>query len=81
MVKSERLKTEFDYYVNHQDELVAKYNGKYIVIVGESVVGVYDTLLEGYFEAQKSHRLGEFMLHLCGPGKENYTRIVNRAIL
>ena len=68
-----QLEKEFKYYVDHQDELVKKYNGKYIVIVGDKVVGSYDDIAEAYFESQEQFDLGKFLIHHCGPGEENYT--------
>ena len=37
----------FKYYLEHQDELVSKYNGKYLIITSDGVVGAYDSLTEG----------------------------------
>lgn len=68
------LNTEFDYYRAHQDELVKEYNGKVLAIMGEKVVGVFDTDLEAYLEMKKRHAVGTFLLQFCGPGQENYTR-------
>lgn len=68
------LEKEFQYYITHQDELVKKYNGKYIVIKGEEVIGVYESEISAYNEAQKSHQLGTFLIQQCLPGKENYTQ-------
>ena len=68
------LKTEFDYYRKHQDELVKQYNGKFLAIIGEEVVGVFETELEAYTEMKKSHTVGTFFIQLCSPGKESYTQ-------
>jgi len=67
------LEKEFDYYKTHQDELVAKFAGKYIVIVGEEVVGAYDAAIDAYTKTQKEHALGTFLIQHCLPGVENYT--------
>ena len=32
MVVADKLKIAFNYYLDHQDELVAQYAGKYVVI-------------------------------------------------
>ena len=42
------LEKEFKYYREHQKELAKDYNEKYIVIVGEEVIGVYDSEIEAY---------------------------------
>ena len=36
-----RLQKEFEYYLAHQTELAAKYQGRYIVIKGGEVLGHY----------------------------------------
>lgn len=68
------LEKEFQYYLDHQDELVKKYNGKYIVIKGNDVINSYDTKEEAYFESKKSNDLGTFLIQLCSPGNMDYTQ-------
>ncbi len=67
------LEKEFDFYLAHQDELVRRFNGKYIVIKGEEVLGAYDSDLAAIEETAKTHELGTFLVQLCSPGKESYT--------
>lgn len=67
------LEKEFRFYKEHQDELVQKYNGKFLAIVGDEVVGVYDSELAAYTEAKKKYRVGTFLIQHCLPGKESYT--------
>ena len=65
--------TELGYFVAHQDELVAKHQGKTLVIRGEQVVGVYPSALDAYLGAQKQYPVGTFMIQPCEPGPEAYT--------
>jgi len=69
-----QLEKEFAYYLAHQDELVAKYNGKYIVIKDGEVLGSYDDELTAVAETQKSHELGSFLVQKVSPGTEDYTQ-------
>ncbi len=46
------LEKEFKYFKDHQEELVKKHEGKYLVIVGEEVVGVYNAEIDAYTEAK-----------------------------
>lgn len=64
----------FYYYINNQDKLVKKYNGKILIINNCSVVGVFDNDLTAIKEAFKKYKPGDFLIHTCGPGKENYTQ-------
>ena len=54
------LQKAFDYYLSHQDEIVSKYNGKFVVIRGQNVIGVYDAELKAIQETQKRHQAGTF---------------------
>ena len=71
---SKPLEKEFQYYLDHQDELVSKHNGKIIVIKNQKVLGVYDSDMEAINATKKDHEVGTFLVHECGPGEENYTR-------
>lgn len=68
------LADEFKYYIENQEELVKSFNGKYIVIKEQKVIGVYDTEIAAYTETQKTHALGTFLIQLCTPGTEAYTQ-------
>lgn len=67
------FQNELEYFITHQDELVQQHRGKVLVLKGQQVVGVYDTTLIAYLEAQKTHPLGTFMLQPCEPGPDAYT--------
>jgi len=76
------LEKEFQYYIDNQNELVRKYNGKYIVIKNQQVIGAYNSHLEAYNESLKSNKLGTFLIQHCFPGPESYTvRFHSRAII
>ena len=68
------LKAEFDYYVSHQEELVAKYRGRFIAIRGTEVVGDFETELEAVREVSKKYPAGTFFVQKCEPGQDNYTQ-------
>ena len=68
------LKKEFEYYLEHQDELVKKYNGKFIVIEDCQVIGEYDSRLEAVEKTSKKYELGTFLVQKCEPGSESYTQ-------
>lgn len=64
----------FNYYLEHQDELVKKFDGKYLIITADGVKGAYDTLQEGYDVALSEYGKGKFMLQLCSKGDEAYSQ-------
>ena len=43
---SDALKKELDFYIAHQDEMVAKYDGKVIAIKNGEVLGAFETHLK-----------------------------------
>ena len=71
---SKKLEEEFNFYLKNQSELVEKYNGKFIVIKGHEVIGVYDDELQAVMETSKQHELGTFLVQKCEPGEESYTQ-------
>ena len=79
MTKTGVFQQELDFFMAHQDELVRAHRGKVLVIRGTQVVGVYSTPLEAYLEAQKSYKLGTFMIQACKPGPEAFTVTVSSA--
>jgi len=56
------LKKEFKYYLDNQEKLLKKYNGKVIVIIGEQVIKAYNSKMPG-----------TFLIIECSPGNDSYT--------
>ena len=71
---SSPLQKEFQYYLDHQPEMVKKYDGKFIVIKDATVVGVYDDELTAVKETEKSHELGTFLVQKVSEGESEYTQ-------
>lgn len=78
MVKA--LEIEFKYYLDHQDELVKEYDGKFIVIHGSKVVGAYESELDAIKETSKEYKPGTFLVQKCEPGSSNYTQTYNSRV-
>lgn len=68
------LRPEFDYYRAKQDELVKKYNGRFVVIKGQQVIGDYATEEAAVSETQKHHVLGTFLVQKVESGTDSYTQ-------
>jgi hypothetical protein len=68
---------ELAFFISHQNELVAAYGGRTLVIRGDQVVGVYPTPLDAYSAALKEYPVGTFMIQPCEPGSGAYTVVVN----
>ena len=67
------LEQEFKYYLDNQEELVAKYEAKYLVIIGQEIVGVYDSDEEAYFDCEQKYESGTFLIQFCESGDSSYT--------
>jgi len=62
------LQQEFEWYLAHQKELVAQYNGRFVVIKDRRVIGDYDSELTAVTETQKTEPLGTFLVQKVEPG-------------
>jgi len=75
------LEKEFEYYLENQAELVKKYNGKYIVIKNQQVIGVFESEIEAVEKTVANHELGTFLVQKCEPGKESYTQTYHSRVV
>lgn len=71
---AEKLKSAFQYYLTHQDELVAEYAGRYIVIHDSVVVGAYDDDLTAVVESERAFEPGTFLVQKVSAGDADYTQ-------
>jgi hypothetical protein len=54
--------------------LVKLYDGKHLVIKNKKVIGAYDSDAEAIETARKNHQIGTYIVQLCTPGPDAYTR-------
>ena len=64
---------ELEYFIANQDEFVAKYGDKTLVIKDCQVVDVCDNPLAAYVKASEKYEPGTFMIQPCSPGPNAYT--------
>lgn len=79
-MRRQGLADEFNYYLEHQDDLVKEYNGKVIVIKDRRVLGAYDSDTEAVIDTQKNHELGTFLVQSVSPGTGAYTQSHSRVM-
>jgi hypothetical protein len=77
---TEMLEKEFQYFLDHKDELVKKYKGKYIIIVGDQVKGSYNSQKEAYDKTIGTYEEGTFLIQLCSPDEDAYTHYFHSRI-
>lgn len=75
------LKDEFQFYLDNQENLVEKYKGKFLVIKGQKVIGVYDSEIDAYTKTVVKEELGTFLIQECQPGQENYTQTFRTRVI
>lgn len=68
------LENEFKFYLDNQASILAKYGGKFVVIVGDEVVGAFDTMAEAYYDSAKKYEPGTFLIQHCTEGEDAYTQ-------
>jgi len=56
------FEAENQFYEENREFLREKYLGKAIVIIGETIIGVYDNIGEAYKETLKTRKPGTFCL-------------------
>jgi len=77
----EALQKEFDFYKAHQKELVKNYEGKYLVVKNQAVVGVYGTREEAIQESMKKYTLGTFLVQYVQSGENNHTQTFHSRVM
>lgn len=73
------LKQQYDYYVQHETELLKEYTGKHLIISDSLQVFAFINPKEAYRFGVKNFGAGHFMLHKCVPGSLNVVHAVNCA--
>lgn len=68
------LHADFEYFLAHQDELVAKYEGRVVVIKDRVVLGDYPSEQAAIAETSKVHPIGSFLVQFVGRGEAAYTQ-------
>ncbi|MDE3269977.1 MAG: DUF5678 domain-containing protein [Pseudomonadota bacterium] len=60
----DNLNKDYSFYEKNRKALLNDYEGRYIVIYKERVVGAYDTQLDAIEAARKKFPLGKFLVQL-----------------
>jgi hypothetical protein len=76
-----QLKNEFQYYLDHQAEIAAEHDGKFVVIKGGTIIGSYDSEMAALLETKKHHELGTFLIQRVTSGPEGYTQTFHSRVV
>lgn len=58
----EQLDKEYQFFKDNKESLLAQHEGKFVVIKGEAVIGVFDDMVVAIEETRKKHKLGTFLV-------------------
>jgi hypothetical protein len=68
------LEADFQFYRDNQADLVARYDGRFVVIRQGAVIGDYPTYAQAYAETVHQYPLGTFLIQLVEAGEGGYTQ-------
>lgn len=76
MKATNNLEKEYEFFRAHLPEFVKEHPDKYVVIVGESVLGFYTSISEALTETVKEHEPGTFFIELCTDNTDYYNVVL-----
>lgn len=56
------LEKEFQFFEDHKDQLIEKYNNRFIVIKDQKVIADFSSEIEAISETKKAHEMGTFLV-------------------
>jgi hypothetical protein len=68
------LEDEFQFYLDHQSEIVAQYNGRVVVIVDHEVQGAYSGETEAFDDASARFAAGTFLIQRVSAGDAEHSQ-------
>ena len=72
------LEKEYDYFKRHREELLLKYPGRWVLVLGESIIGDYATQEDAIREALKKNPPGTFLVQQCSSDANQIMRFHSR---
>ena len=58
----EKLEKEYQFFREKKDELLEKYENKFVVIRGQKVIAAYDSMTDAIEKTKKQYELGTFLV-------------------
>jgi len=75
------LDREIKYFNENKSDFAKKFGGKFILIVGTQIIGVFSSNSEAYSAAiEKKYELGNFLIAEC-TNKEEKPQVFNSRVL
>lgn len=74
------LEKQYDYYVDHEKELLEKYNGMHLIISDDLQVMAFVKPQDAFEYGEEHFGLGRFLLQRCAPGVLQVVNTINYSI-
>jgi hypothetical protein len=74
------LQKEFEYFLNNKKQLLEQYEGRFVVIKNEKVIGAFDSQATAVFETSKKEPLGTFLVQKVTKGDEAYKQVFHSRV-
>ena len=68
---------DFLWFVNNYQSLFAKYGHKFLAIKNKSVLGTFDSTIDGVLKISESEPLGTFIVQECSGDISAYTAYIS----
>ncbi len=59
------LNHEFKWFLKNRDDLIRRYEGHFLVIKNQEILGVYDDDMDAIRHTISDHELGTFLVQKC----------------
>ncbi len=69
--------TDFQFFLNHYNELFQKYGHKFIVIRNQKILGVYEDVASAIDATVQTYPLGTFIVQECNGDESGYTNYLS----
>lgn len=70
-------RNDFQYFINHYQELYNKYGHKFIAIKNKKILGSFNSELDAINEVSKDYPLGSFIVQECNGDESGYTNYIS----
>jgi hypothetical protein len=74
------LDKEFDYFLANRQALLDQYEGHYVVIKNQHVIGVYDDELEAVEHTSKDHQPGTFLVQFISGDETSFRQVFHSMV-
>lgn len=72
------LEREFKFYQDHKEDLMKKYNNRYVAIKGDAVLADFSSREEAIEATQKEHAMGTFLIQFVSSEEDPVQRFYSR---